>query len=432
MRIFPVLMAVIVGVALYFAIIDRDTLMALFAPQPDAGGVAETPATQPAPPQDATAESPAPAIDVVVRRSQMQIVDSAVILRGQTEATRQVEVRAETTSTVVSEPLRRGAFVQADQLLCRLDAGTRGAVLDEARARLSEARARRAEAESRIPEAAARLTEAEARLDEALTNQNVAVRLSEDGFAAETRVKNTTAAVAAARASVEAARSGLTAAQSGIQSADATIESAAAAVAQAEKELSRLELRAPFAGYLETDTAELGSLLQSGGLCATVIQLDPMKLVAFAPETEVAKIDVGAPAMARLTSSQDTVAGQVTFLSRSADPTTRTFRVEIEVPNPDLKLRDGQTVEIGVSAEGVSAHLLPASALTLDDDGRLGMRLIDTQGMVSFVPVDIVQDTLQGVWVAGLPEQADVIVRGQEYVRAGVTARATYEQEVSQ
>ena len=76
------------------------------------------------------------------------------------------------------------------------------------------------------------------------------------------------------------------------------------------------------------------------------------------------------------------VVGKVTFLSRSADPTTRTFRVEIEVPNKELKIRDGQTAEILIGAAGAQAHLVPGSALTLNNDGALGLRAVDDAGIV--------------------------------------------------
>jgi multidrug efflux system membrane fusion protein len=316
-------------------------------------------------------------------------------------------------------------------LVCQLDSGTRGATLAEAKARFAEAKARLSEAESRVPEASARVTEASARLDEALVNQNAAAKLSAGGFASDTRVKGADAAVAAAEAGVEAAKSGLTAATSGIQSAEAGIESAMAGVAAAEKEISRLKITAPFAGLLESTSAELGSLLQPGSLCATIIQLDPIMLVAFVPETEVNRIEIGAPAGARLAAGGDEVRGLVTFLSRAADPTTRTFRVEIEVANADLSIRDGQTAEILIGANGASAHLLPQSALTLNNDGALGLRVIDGDGMVSFQKVQLLRDTVDGVWLTGLPEKLDVIVVGQEYVTAGVQVAPTF-QELSQ
>ena len=176
---------------------------------------------------------------------------------------------------------------------------------------------------------------------------------------------------------------------------------------------------------LETDSAELGALLQPGTHCATIIQLDPIKLVGFAPETEVDRVTVGAMAGARLSTGRKVI-GRVTFLSRSADPLTRTFRVEIEVSNTGLAIRDGQTVEILVASDGTSAHLLPQSALTLNNDGALGVRYVGRGNIVGFAPVTILRDTIEGVWVAGLPDKIDVIVSGHEYVIAGVKIDATY------
>lgn len=426
MRVLSFVLAILVSVGLYLWVIERDATRAFLAER--LGGTAQSaPVAEEAP--VARADDTNALIKVVARTSLAREIDSAVILRGQTAAMRQVTVRAETSSTVVSPPLRKGAFIAEDEMLCELSPGTRDSALNEARAGLAEAIASKTEAESRIPEAQSRVIEAQARIDEALVNQNAARRLSEDGFAAETRVKATDASLAAAQAALEGAKSGVTAATSGLQAADARIQSAAAAVATAEKELERLEIRAPFAGLLESDTAELGSLLQPGDVCATVIQLDPIKLVAFVPETEVSRVSVGAMGRARLAAGGDEVSGAVTFLSRSSDPTTRTFRVEIEVPNADLAIRDGQTAEIAIAAPGSKAHLLPSSALTLNADGQLGLRTLDADSVVQFVPVKMLRDTPSGVWLTGLPDSADVIVVGQEFVTAGVKVAPTFQEQ---
>ena len=117
--------------------------------------------------------------------------------------------------------------------------------------------------------------------------------------------------------------------------------------------------------------------------------------------------------------------GTVSFVSRSADPTTRTFRVEIEVENADLSIRDGQTAEIGIQADGESAHLLPQSALTLDDAGQLGVRLV-RDARAAFAPVSVLRDAPDGIWIVGLPAEAEVIVVGQEFVTDGVAVDVTY------
>lgn len=405
MRLIPFITAALVTAALYLAVFQREALLA-FARGEDGAAVA---AAEYSP---ATASAPAPAeIGVVVLKSRAQPVDSAVILRGQTKAAREVEVRAETSAAVISEPLRKGSFVQAGDVLCQLDPGTRAAMLSEARARLDEAKAA-------VPATDARLNEARKRLLEAEINWRAAGKLIQDGFASQTRLATTEANLASAQAA-------LAAAQSGVQTTRAAIESATAAVAAAEREIDKLTITAPFEGLLETDTAELGSLLQPGGLCATVIQLNPIKLSGYVPEAEVERVAVGARAGALLVTGRR-VLGTVTYLSRSADPTTRTFEVEIEVANDDLSIGDGQTAEIAISSDGKQAHLLPQSALTLNNDGALGVRTVDAGDIVRFASVTILRDTVDGVSIAGLPAQADVIITGQDFVTEGVRVKPTY------
>lgn len=414
MRLFPIIAAVIVAAAIYFAIVDRQALLSLMGREgapPEAVEAAQT---------STPADTSSPAselVKVVVQKSKARNIETAITLRGETTAARTVDVRAETSATVVSDPLRKGAKVEKGQVLCGLEEGTRASALAQARAQLDEAR-------TRIPEAEARLQQSQAQLEEARINQNASSKLSEGGFASTTRVANAEANVATALAGVESARAGLSAARSGIQSAQA-------AVATAEKEIERLTIRAPFSGLLESDTAELGSLLQPGSLCATIIQLDPIKLVAFVPETEVNRVKVGARAGASLATGEGDIYGTVSFLSRAADETTRTFRVEIEVPNQNETISDGQTAEILIEGSGVTAHLLPQSALTLNDEGTLGVRSVDANAIVEFHSVELLRDTREGVWLTGLPDELDVIVLGQEYVVAGVEVAPSY-QELSQ
>ena len=453
MRLLPILTAILVTGFLYFLILERDRLLEFAG----VGGSDAAPAAEEmaeATPAEETEEN-ARLISVVARTSEAQQIDSGVVLRGRTEASRHIEVRAETSGLVISEPLAKGSTVAEGDLLCRLDPGTRQSALDEARARLIEAQARLPEAEARVPaseatlsearsriaEGEARILEARARLSEAEINQAAAARLSEGGFASETQLANADAALESARAGVTSAEASLQGIESQIQSATAGIEgalaavegaragieSARAAVASAERELERLDILAPIPGLLVDDTAELGTLLQPGQPCATIQQLDPIRLVGFVPELDVGRLEVGARAGARLASGREVI-GQVTYLSRSSDEQTRTFRLEVEVANAELDIRDGETVEILVEAEGQRAHLLPQSSLTLDDDGRLGIRAVGEANVVEFHAVTLLRDTVDGVWVSGLPETVDVIVTGQEYVIQGVEVDPTYEE----
>jgi multidrug efflux system membrane fusion protein len=497
MRLIPILTALIVVAASFLMVFKREAVLEFArggAPAENAQQTAGASDGQGAEDTASGAQAVA-AVSVVALKSQAQEIDSAVALRGSTQASRQVELRAETSGQVISEPLRKGAFVEAGEVLCRLDPGTREVSLAEAKARFAEALSRVPEAEARVaeaesnvpaveaalaeaqvripaaeaglnearaglPAAEAMVAEARARLAEAEINYNAAVKLSESGYASDTRVANAQAMLEAARSGVQAAlsqlegaaarvisaeatlegaragvksaesriegaRASVQSAMSGVENAKAGVQSAEAGIAAAEREIERLTISAPFAGHLESDTAELGTLLQPGGLCATVLQLDPIKLVGFVAETQVNRVQPGALAGARLASGEELI-GTVTFLARSADPMTRTFRVEIAVANPALAVRDGQTADILIQSEGRLAHLVPQSALTLDDTGTLGVRVVAEGNVAGFVPVTMLRDTPQGIWVSGLGERAEVIVVGQGYVADGVPLAVTY------
>lgn len=418
MKFIPLVTAIIVSVGLYFLVIQRETLMAFARGETSAQSDPATGNDTSAGPVGASATETLAEnrVGVVALHSKSQLFDSAVILRGMTQAVRQVDVRSETSSIVVSNPLRKGQQVVQGDILCELDPGTRPATLLEAQARLIEARAR-------MPESEARLDEARARLGEAKINLTAAQKLSEGGYASETRL-------ATSKANERSAVAGVATAMGGLESSRAGIEAAIASVGVARKELSRLTITAPFDGLLESDTAELGSLVLPGDLCATVIQLDTIKVVGFVPETQVNRVVLGSMARAELATG-DLVHGRVTFVSRSADQATRTFEVEISVANDDLSIRDGQTADIAIAADGAKAHKLPQSALTLNNEGQLGVRVVRDNLTAGFVAVELLRDEADGIWVGGLPESVDVIVIGQDFVTSGVAVAPTY-REITQ
>lgn len=374
MRVLPILTALVVAALLYGVIMERERLQALLAPisaqiQPpqtdDAAEEAAAPAESAAAPDRKTGNDP---VSVVVKASEAQTVRSGLVLAGLTEAARKVDLRSETSGLVISEPIAAGARIAKGDVMCELDPGTRLASLAEAKARLMEAQ----------------------------TNNRTASQLAERGFSSETAAISSMAA----------------------------LEGVEASVLRAEKEIERLKIHAPFDGLLESDTAELGSLLQPGSPCATLISLDPIKLVGFVPELEVEKLALGAEAGGQLANGRR-LRGEVSFIGRSADPLTRTFRVEIEVPNPDNAIRDGQSVDILIGLDGVHGHLLPQSALTLNDSGTLGIRA-HKDGVAVFHPVNVIRDDPRGMWLTGLPEKVDVIIVGQEFVRHGRAVIPTY------
>ena len=177
---------------------------------------------------------------------------------------------------------------------------------------------------------------------------------------------------------------------------------------------------APFSGYLESLRVDKGDYINTGGVCASLIDSNPMLLIADIAEKEIADIDVGANSMARLISG-DEIQGKVSFIATSADKNTRTFRVEIQVDNKDRAIRDGVSAEIYIESKKVLSHRISPAILSLNDQGKLGIRTVDENNAVEFKEIAILEDTTEGLWVSGLNENERIITLGQEYVFQGQT-----------
>jgi multidrug efflux system membrane fusion protein len=187
-------------------------------------------------------------------------------------------------------------------------------------------------------------------------------------------------------------------------------------------------IEAPFDGVLQERSVEVGDYVQSGDSVAFVVDTDPMIVVGEVNEREVHSLAVGNPGAARLVDGT-TVDGTIRYLAPVADENTRTFRVELAVPNPDGALRAGMTAELELSAEEITAHSLSASALALADDGTVGVKAVDTESRVRFHPVEIVGTSNEGISVTGLPREIDIISLGQGFVVEGQLVEAVFDPE---
>ena len=336
------------------------------------------------------------AVSVLVQKSNEQEVTNGILLRGQTEAFKSVQVKAETSGSVISQPIRKGTFVKNGELLCELEVGTKSDVLSEAKVAL-----------------ALSLDE----LDASIHQYELRVQAAERQKSLLKRGVGTEAAVEAAELSASSAETQSLSKRQAVANVEARIN-------RATTELNNTKIIAPFDGLLESDTAEYGDFMQTGAPCGTLLALNPIKLIGYATETQVSKIEVNTTAGARLISG-DTVSGTVSFISRSADPTTRTFLVETTVPNENYEIREGSTADIYISLSGAKGHLLPQSSLTLNSSGVLGVR-IALNDKAKFIPINIIRDSEEGVWVTGLPDTVDVIIVGQEYVTDNSNIKVSY------
>ncbi len=296
-----------------------------------------------------------------------EIRPETLLVRGRTEADKVVSVRAETAGTLEKRFVSKGDRVKTGDLVCQLDRGVRQA-------------------------AVARATAA---LDQAIFDHDGAVELREKGYTSETRVK----------------------------ALKAQMDGATATLAEAERELSYTDILATADGIVQDPIAEIGDNLTIGGVCITLINADPMMFVGQVSERRVGSIAAGDPAQVTLVSGE-TVTGAIRYISPSADAATRTFLVEIELPNADRLLRDGITASALIQLEGTEAYRVKPSWLTLDDKGDIGVRIVNGDNSVSFQELQIIAHTPETMWVTGLQPDTRVITVGQDYVIPGQAVEA--------
>jgi multidrug efflux system membrane fusion protein len=177
-------------------------------------------------------------------------------------------------------------------------------------------------------------------------------------------------------------------------------------------------VRAPFAGLVDRVAVEKGSAILQGAEIATVLSLDPILAVGQVSEHDLAELEIGNTATVRLVDGTS-LEGTLRYISREAAPQTRTFRVEIAIANPRLEIPAGMTAEISLRADMVQSVFLPRSVVTLSETGDLGVRIVTPQNLVDFIAIDLIDDTPQGLVLGGIPDDARIIVAGQDLVKTG-------------
>lgn len=293
-----------------------------------------------------------------------------VELLGHTEANRIVDVAAEIDATVTEVLVEEGMRVEAGEILIRLA----------------------------VEDLQAQVDQAEALVQQRQIEFNAAAQLGESGYSARTSVATARANLNAAQAQLETSR----------------------------QLLSKTEVAAPFAGVVNDRAVELGGYVRAGDPVATIVDLDPLVIVANVSEQQVAEVQVGAVAHATIVGNT-AVEGVIRYVSAIADTATRTFRVEIEIANPNGRIVSGLTADVQVPGRQVLAHLISPAVITLADDGAIGVRIVNAENIVEFMPITLLDDTADGLWVAGLPESVTLITIGQEYVSAGQTVTPVYQ-----
>jgi len=286
-------------------------------------------------------------------------------LQGRTEADRQVTLSAETTGMISAMPVSKGQRGKKGDLICQIDPVARKAQLDEAIA-LQAAR----------------------KIDFEAANQ-----LFEKGHTSKTQVAT----------------------------ANANYDAAVALRKIRQVELERTYIKAPFSGIIDRLPLKVGDLLKTGSVCAKLIDKSPLLMITYAGENDISNIQVNATASVSLATGED-VDGVVRYVAESPSGLTRTYQIEIELPNKDEKLRDGVSARAMISASNVQATKISQGIMTLNALGDVGVKVV-RENKAKFIPVTIISDNADEAWVMGLNAREELIIAGQDFVSDGEMVR---------
>ncbi len=303
-----------------------------------------------------------PIVEIIQSESQSQSPTS--VLTGVSQAFKSSTLRAEIGGKIIALPTDKGAWVSDKQTLIQ--------IIDNDRA--------------------ARLKEAESRFKQ----REAEFRASTDLRAKALKAENSHLAT------------------------KADFEAAKALLNRIQLEVEHLSIKAPFSGYYDQRLVDIGDFVDIGDPVATVLNLDQLKVVMNVSETDIISIFEGQTATVIFTAYKKKYPAKITYISKNAEPKTRTFSIELTLDNPD-KLASGLTCQVTIMKQPIHVHNIPLSALVLNDQGVLGVMTLDQTKKTHFKSINIESMQKETVYATGLTPHVTVVTTGSSFVKAGQT-----------
>jgi membrane fusion protein, multidrug efflux system len=205
----------------------------------------------------------------------------------------------------------------------------------------------------------------------------------------------------------------------------AALESVNAEVQRLELDIAHTVIKAPFTGILNTRYVEVGDYVASGDDIAMIADLDPLIVRAYATEQQISQLSVGQVAKVSLLNGEQ-AQGELRYIASVGNDATNTFKIEVAIDNKKANLFAGLSSELTIDLVKMSAIKISPALLALDEQGNIGVKSVK-DSIVHFTPIQIIKSENDGIWLTGLGEQADIIVLGQGFVRAGDKVEAIFD-----
>lgn len=355
-------------------------------------------------------------------------------LPGKIEAFREVTVSAEVGGLLESLLVDEGVTVAAGQKM---------AVIDRENLRIRERQAGLAleQAEIRIQQALLAVTQAEAALaqsrelkkktaavkKEAESDRERGIALFEEQLAPRSRLDELEMAYEAARSDLASAEIGVQAAEAGLEAARENLgavrslgKTAEARLDEARLNLRRGTINSPIDGVVDAVHFEEGELVKAQDPLLKVVQTRPVKAVFHLPEKDVPYLEAGMEARVAVDAlGNGGLTGRVSLVGVTSDPTTSTYRLEVDLANDDGRLRPGMLARLNILRRSMDDALsVPVFAVVTEEDGTVlyvyregaARRRMVTTGVVEGDRIEI---------ATGLEAGEMVIVKGQRDLEDG-------------
>jgi len=273
------------------------------------------------------------------------------------------DVLAEISVPEMEQELRQKQALYA-QAKAEVEQAAQATIVVQKAAESAAARIREAEAGVARADGEYQRWEAErTRIQELATSGSVSQKLADETLnqfrAADAGRQEVAAKVESVKAALGEAEATVAKSKADEAGAAARLEVAQANIDHMQALLGYAKIRAPFAGIVTERNVDTGHFVrppQGSGSPSlfVVVRTDVVRIVTDIPELEAPQVNIGARAMIRVQSlGGEEIEGQVTRTAWVLDPSSRTLRTEIDLPNPSGHLRPGMyaTVRITLKAE---------------------------------------------------------------------------------
>ncbi|MDC0232899.1 efflux RND transporter periplasmic adaptor subunit [Pelagibacteraceae bacterium] len=349
---------------------------------------------------------------VEIKEFKFSQIDQSIELQGQTIHNKKIDVKSETTGNIITINFKRGDRVSKGDELIRISIENRKELLNSAKKDLERLNK---ELELNEKNKANRLSQNKELIKLYEIEFASAKQLIDKGLSSKSKLSLASFNLANARSDQEDIMINFVSTQSSIEAQLANVKSQ---LKNIELDISNTFINAPFSGIISNKMIEESEYITPGNPMFTIIDLNPIKIQGYLSEFDVNKVNLDTKAIIENTNGIKKN-GIISFISPSAETSTRTFEITIEADNSDLSFKSGITTKIIIAGSELKAHKIPPSILTLQDDGTVGVKAVNEENIVVFFPTTSVKDTIDGIWVSGLPDKVNLIVTGQEYVAIG-------------